>query len=278
MCLIAFAIDAHADCPLLIAANRDEEHARPTAALHRWSLTGDIDVLGGRDLREGGTWMGLGSHGRLAMLTNVRQASAERGPRSRGELVNRCLASTADVESLLAAIDPADYAGFNLVLGDLPSRRWIWVSNRDPEAPHVAQAARLYTQMLAPGIHTVSNASLNTPWPKARRLHHAMQTALATLHEDDGWRGTLTLALADTREADAHELPSTGVPMAFERALSSPFVQLSQRAYGTRSSSLLRWHGDGRLQVEEWTHGTDGGAPRFTDDAHRQAWITVTLA
>ena len=148
MCLIAFAIDAAPDCRLMVAANRDEDHLRPTAALHRWRLDDGTEVLGGRDLRDGGTWMGIGLQGRIAMLTNVRHAVPERGRRSRGELVARWLQGAPDPAALCAAIDPATYAGFNLVVGDLRTRSWAWIGNRDPRHPHEAQAPRLHTRAL----------------------------------------------------------------------------------------------------------------------------------
>ena len=275
MCLIAFAIDAAPGCPLLIAANRDEDHQRPTAPLHRWHLDDGTEVLAGRDLRDGGTWMGVGTQGRIAMLTNVRHAQAERGRRSRGELVARWLQGTLDAEALCAAIDPAAYAGFNLVVGDLRTRSWAWIGNRDPAKPHAPQAPRLHSRRIGAGVHTVSNASLDTPWPKTRRLSAALQTALAGLDEADAWQAPLTASLADTRLAELHELPATGVPADVEQALSSPFVQMQQRAYGTRSSTLLRCHADGRVQVDEWTHQPGGNQPRFAPPTRRSDWLTV---
>lgn len=275
MCLIAFAIDAAPGCPLLIAANRDEDHQRPTAPLHRWRLDDGTEVLGGRDLRDGGTWMGVGMNGRIAMLTNVRHAVPEVGRRSRGELVARWLQGAPDPDALCAAIDPAAYAGFNLVVGELRTGSWAWIGNRDPRHPHEAQAPRLHTRALGAGVHTVSNASLDTPWPKTQRLADALQTALQRLDDDDAWQQPLTETLADTRPAQPHELPATGVPPDVEHALSSPFVRMPQRAYGTRSSTVLRWHADGRVQVDEWTHEPAAGAPHFAPPARRREWLTV---
>lgn len=274
MCLIAFAIDAAPGCPLLVAANRDEDHQRPTAPLHRWRLADGTEVLGGRDLRDGGTWMAIGPQGRIAMLTNVRSAQAERGRRSRGDLVTRWLQASPDIDALAAAIDPAAFAGFNLVVGDLRSRTWAWIGNRDPQHPHRPQTPRLHMRALGGGVHTLSNASLDTPWPKTRRLHAALQAALGQL-DGDTWQQPLTAALADTRPALPHELPDTGVPPDAEHTLSSPFVRWPERDYGTRSSTLLRWHTDGRLQVDEWTHESGADDSLFAPQGRRREWLTV---
>ncbi|QIM52004.1 NRDE family protein [Hydrogenophaga crocea] len=276
MCLIAFAIDAAADCPLLVAANRDEHFARPTAPLQRWRLEGGADVVAGRDLREGGTWMGLTPGGRVAWLTNVRQPGLERGDRSRGELVSRWLDSRADAEGFADGLEAERYGGFNLVVGDLRRGRWHWLSNRDPAQPHAppseTQAVRLHLAPLSAGVHTLSNATLDTPWPKARRLAEALRQALAEPHAAEP---VLADALTDTRHADDAELPQSGVPLAIERALSSPFVRMPERRYGTRSSTLLRWHSSGVLQVDEWTHGPGSDRPVLAADRHRREAFTV---
>ena len=273
MCLIAFAIDPAPGCRLLLAANRDEDHGRPTAPLHRWPLDNGAEVIAGRDLRDGGTWLGVGLQGRVALLTNVRQAQAARAPRSRGELVARWLAGDASLADLQRQIDPQAYGGFNLVVGDATRGHWTWLSNRDPLDPHSPQTPRLHTRTIGAGRHTLSNASLDTPWPKAQRLAAALDTAIERLEADTDWQAPLTHALADTREAEAHALPGTGVPPALEQALSSPFVHLPQRGYGTRSSTVLHWHADGRLQIDEWTHDPAAPETRFDPATRRSAQL-----
>jgi len=279
MCLIAFAIDAAPGCPLLVAANRDEYHARPTEPLGRWRLDGGTEVVAGRDLREGGTWMGLTPGGRVAWLTNVRQAGQERGDRSRGELVSRWLAGSEDAETFASGLDAGRYGGFNLVVGDLRQGRWHWLSNRDPQRPHAPStgtaAAPLHLAPLAPGVHTLSNATLDTPWPKARRLADAVRRALS-LGDSAAADPVLAKALTDTRTAPDSELPQSGVPLAIERALSSPFVRMPERGYGTRSSTVLRWHAHGGLEVDEWTHGpADADAPGLRPEQRRREHVTV---
>lgn len=274
MCLIAFAIDADPACPLLIAANRDEFLNRPTAVLHRWALADGTEIVAGRDLRDGGTWLGLSPQGRVAMLTNVRQTQAGPGPRSRGELVTRWLQGDGDEDRFAAGIDPAAYGGFNLVVGDFHRARWSWLGNRDPEAPHEPRLPSLHRRALGAGVYGLSNASLDTPWPKTLRLRQALDDSLARVHERDGstdWLQPLAQALTDSAPARARELPHTGVPDDMERALSSPFVRMADRGYGTRSSLVVsaRPRATGwEVQMDEWTH--DHGDVARLDPARHQ--------
>lgn len=269
MCLIAFAIGASESCPLLLASNRDEFFDRPTAPLERWALPAGVVVLSGRDLRDGGTWLGISEHGRVAMLTNVRSARAATGRRSRGELCTRWLAGDSDVDTLAQSIVFDDYGGFNLVVGDLRSGRWHWLGNRDPASPHdEPERAMLFRQALEPGVHGLSNAALNTPWPKTQRLRRAVADALDPAAAGDAspgrpWVLPLAQALGDTQAAPEADFPDTGVAPSVERALSSPFVQMAERGYGTRSSLVLRvrastgqaprWQAD----LHEWTHAPE---------------------
>ncbi|MES2842794.1 MAG: NRDE family protein [Pseudomonadota bacterium] len=254
MCLIAFALNADPACPLLIAANRDEFLDRPTAPLHRWRLDDGTEVVGGRDLRDGGTWLGLSPHGRLAMLTNVRQPLTLAARRSRGELVTRWLQSDGDVKRFAAGIAPAEYGAFNLVVGDFHARAWHWLGNRDPDAPHASEANVLHQRALDAGIYGLSNASLDTPWPKTQRLKAAIGESLTTASD---WLSPLSAALTHDQPVLDPELPHTGVPDDLERALSSPFVRMADRAYGTRTSQVVSVRAQTQgfaVTVHEWTH------------------------
>ncbi|MFA5681625.1 MAG: NRDE family protein [Hydrogenophaga sp.] len=267
MCLIAFAIGAHPDYPLLIAGNRDEFFERPTAPLHQWTVPGGTSsIWAGRDLRDGGTWLGFADNGRIAMLTNVRSARAAAGARSRGELPMRWLAGQCDLDELASTIDPAAYGGFNLVVGDFRAGHWAWLSNRSPQSPHTEAASTgLHRQPLGPGIYGLSNAALDTPWPKTERLKAAVRHALGEPHHDDA-RALLASALADTHHAPPHQQPATGVPREMEHALSSPFIDMAERGYGTRSSLVAHvrrgpqaaWY----LDLNEWTHPGPSGPQR----------------
>ena len=259
MCLIAFAIGTDPALPLLLAGNRDEFFERPTEALHRWS--DGPGIWAGRDGRDRGTWLGVSESGRVALLTNVRSAQAGPGLRSRGELPVRWLAGDQDIDAFASGLDPSAYGGFNLVVGDLRHGGWTWLCNRDPLAPHREGDAPLHRQALAPGIYGLSNAVLDTPWPKTLRLTAALKQALAAPRADAAWLACLQAALADDLTAAPDTLPETGVPNDLERALSSPFVRAPGRGYGTRSSLVMRVRAQGtgrHIDLHEWTHSPAG--------------------
>jgi uncharacterized protein with NRDE domain len=232
MCLAAFALNAHPRFPLVIAANRDEFFARPAAPMAWWS--DPPDILAGRDLGAGGTWFGLTRGGRLALLTNVREPALQRADApSRGALVVDWLTSADDAEAFTARLAPG-YNGFNLITADLQCSTWHWISNRTP-AP----------QRLADGIHGLSNAALDTPWPKTQGLKAALADALDSASGGDQLAGALLAALADDTPAPDDQLPHTGVGLVRERLLSPRFVRVPDLArptlavYGTRCSTVL---------------------------------------
>ena len=269
MCLIAFAIGASPEWPLVLAANRDERWDRPTLPLQAWQLPSGRTVWSGRDLQAGGTWLGLAEGGRVAMLTNVRAGPPEPAPRSRGELVTDWLDSDEGCEDWLRRFDPTQYGGFNLVLGDLASGLWSWVSNRAPDTPSAPAGADCASnapadglgqlapgwqgRQLEPGLYGLSNAALDTPWPKTVALKQALQQHLRQDSPLDA-ADTLLDALLQMPAAPDEDLPATGIPIEVERQLSSPFVHATDWAYGTRSSLLVHAHADGQILLQEWTH------------------------
>jgi uncharacterized protein with NRDE domain len=288
MCLVAFAIGASERWPLVIAANRDEFLARPTLPLARWQTASGQEIISGRDLRAGGTWMGVTPGGRIAFLTNVRQASPEAAPRSRGELVTRWLEGAGDAASFVAKLERnegggAAYGGFNLVLGDLQRSAWTWVTNKSVV---LSAASTLYVQALPPGLYGLSNAGLDTPWPKTLELKRVLAAALKDGEGAGGseaLQASLWAALGNRQRAQPQDLPHTGVPPELEEALSSAFVDFPARAYGTRCSTLLlatplnedagvQWD----IQLEERTHVRGGlaqGVPQSdanSPDVHRE--------
>jgi len=255
MCLVAFAINASAHWPLVIAANRDEFFARPTQPLARWHTGRGQEIISGRDLRAGGTWLGITPSGRVAFLTNVREANPRAAPHSRGKLVTRWLEETGDAQAFAGALAPdaAAYGGFNLVLGDFQRNEWTWITNK-------SATSALQAQALKPGVYGLSNAALNTPWPKTAALQSVLADALERA-DPAALKAMLWSALASRERAPREQLPTTGVPLALEQALSSAFVEVPENAYGTRSSTVLlasaqdsvsgarRW----QVQIEEWT-------------------------
>ncbi len=267
MCLIAFALGMRDDCPLLLAANRDEFWERPTQPMSVWALPDGTQVCSGRDLRAGGTWIGISQAGRVAMLTNVRSGEPDLAPRSRGELVTHWLngaVQASDWRHLTRQIDPKAYGGFNLVLGDWSNGEWVWLSNRSEGSAAPRKALRLaggwHGMLLEPGVYGLSNAGLDTPWPKTLRLKTAAAQALealaaATPEQPQSWREPLLQALMDRRPAPDADMPRTGVPWDKERELSCAFVHMPESGYGTRSTLIARWHAPGLpVELEEWTH------------------------
>ena len=223
MCLIALSWQPGSDQPLLLLANRDEQHARPAAALAAWDDA--PHVLAGRDLSAGGTWLGVTRQGRFAALTNYREPGAAAGTRSRGHLVADFLRGELDphhyAEQLQA--EAQDYAGFNLLLGD--SGQLIYLSNRAEGGP----------QSLRPGVYGLSNALLDTPWPKLLDLREGLRGLLG----EESPPHDQALNLLMRREPYPDEvLPDTGVGLALERMLSPPFI--CTPVYGTRCSTWLR--------------------------------------
>ena len=276
MCLIALAWGASERFPFVIAANRDEFLVRPTAPLSLWTTAGGIQVLGGKDLQDGGTWMAFAANGRFAMLTNVRDptAIAPARPVSRGGLALAWLESTLPADAWACAVDGSRYQGFNLIVGDWQSKQCHYMTNaqnfNENRHPAGIQASLDNMKLEAKsvywgGIYGLSNATLDTPWPKTQRIKQALSSGL---------NGTTTSALGEvcmqalverSRPEDRH-LPDTGVPIDLERALSSAFVShpdVAQPSYGTRTSLVAIYEAGSGLQVTEVTHA-QAQTPKMT--------------
>jgi uncharacterized protein with NRDE domain len=219
MCLIGIAYRLDPQPELVLAANRDEFHERPSAPAGPWDDA--PDVFGGRDLKSGGSWLAVSARGRLAAVTNVRRMVPP-NPRAptRGALVADFVRGHQDAAQFAQGLRPVadEYAGFNLLLYD--GMELLYVDNH----PQFEVAP------VVPGVHVVSNDQLDTPWPKALRLQHVL--ARTTQREP------LFEALADRRPAPDAELPDTGVGRELERMLSPPFIV--SPGYGTRCSTFVR--------------------------------------
>lgn len=232
MCLIAIAWQTHPRYPLVLIANRDEFHARPSAAADFDPEA--ADVYGGRDLVEGGSWLQVSTRGRLATVTNVRTGpKPPKKPRSRGWLVRDFVRGEAGALGYAIATERAadQYGAFNLLLWDGDSL--AFATNH----PHPDR------RPVAPGLHAVSNGAFDAPWPKSGHALRALEAWLAaaadrTHDADRAALAPLFDALADTTVAPDALLPDTGVGADLERTLSPPFV--AGEAYGTRCSSVVR--------------------------------------
>lgn len=240
MCLILFAWKAHPDYTLVVAANRDEFHNRPTEPAHIWP---DIQptLIAGRDLQAGGTWMGITDNGRFAAVTNYREVPSADSELSRGELVTDYLngdQSAQDYAQLLHSKGQR-YAGFNLLIGD------------DSQLLHISNRSQSITD-IKPGIHGLSNATLNTPWPKVQIGKSRLQQLLLSPpnHAD------LQALLSNQQTAADNELPSTGINLEMERMLSAS--KIISPSYGTRSSTSLLLGNNRHIDFYEQSYDTQG--------------------
>lgn len=235
MCLVAFAWKAHPRFPLVVAANRDEFHERPTAALAWWS---DLPrILAGRDRQAGGTWMGMERTGRFGLMTNFRDLETPPPDTpSRGSLVTDFLKGSMSPAGYLEELSATAqrYAGFSLVIGDSDSIYYF--SNRDCIEP----------RPLARGIYGLSNHGLDSPWPKVTRTRTQLAEAV---NKPDIDPSTLFEMLADRMIADDASVPHTGLPAEWERRLSAPFVL--HENYGTRCSTVVLADNHDRCTVFE---------------------------
>ncbi|MEO8154119.1 MAG: NRDE family protein [Rhizobacter sp.] len=214
----------------MIATNRDEFFKRPAARLGWWSQgPGLPDILGGRDLEAGGTWLGLTTQGRLALITNVRDAG-QKDPAapSRGAIVPRWLAGDLTPDRFWMHTALSGHNGFNLVAADFQRGECFWASNLD------ANPMRLER-----GLYGLSNASLDTPWPKVNTLKARVRDAIDTSESLDVLTSRLFEALSDRSPAPDGQLPATGVSLELERALSSAFIRTPDASYGTRCTTLV---------------------------------------
>lgn len=273
MCLIVFAYRTHADFPLVVAANRDEYYERATAQAHFWdatvengsSTTADDAVFAGKDLQEGGMWMGVTKSGLFAAVTNYRESGndSKEKKRSRGSLVASFLNSALSAREYLKHVsaEASLYLGFSLVIGD--GSGMYCFSNRGDQQ-HPANAVRV----LAPGhIYCLCNRLIDDPWPKVRKAKDDLSELMATLgnHTEDERIEKLNSLLKDTRKAALHELPTkeTGYSEEIEEFLSSIFIE--SQSYGTRACSTVIMSAPNHLQQQdgvcsfaEYTYGKGG--------------------
>ncbi len=224
MCLILLALKSHPACKLILAANRDEYYDRPTAPAAFWK--GAPDLLAGKDLRAGGTWLGITTKGRIAAITNYRDLASDKNQAiSRGKLVADFLLGQESAIDYLTGLEQQanEYNGFNLIIGEKKDGLY-WYSNRSN-----------MRRNLAPGVHGVSNHLLNTPWPKVTWGKEGLNRVL--LKQESPSPKELFRLLQDRRIPDDDTLPDTGAGPEWERIVSPIFIE--SPTYGTRSSTIV---------------------------------------
>jgi len=237
MCLLVLAWQSHPRYRLVVAANRDEFHERPTAPMDKWAPPDDI--IAGRDLRAGGTWLAMDRKLRFGVITNFRDMQAPLpGAPSRGKLITDYLRNPEGAAAYFRRLEPTaqEYSGFNLLLMDNDS---LWyASNR----------AEPFAKSLPPGIYGLSNHYLDTPWPKLQRVRGRFDPLLRQGGEIA--KGELLSILADPTQAGIdEELPETRLSAEWEQLLSSAFIRNEQ--YGTRCSTLVLLEHSGAVTLLE---------------------------
>lgn len=233
MCLIAFAWDMHPKYKLILAANRDEFYNRPTAKAAFWE--DPPHLLGGRDLKAGGTWMAITKDGRFAAVTNYRDLSnIKENAASRGEIPTDFVKSHQTPEQFIQSLHEhsEDYNGFNVLLSDL--QQMGHYSNYERKA-----------NILKPGIYGLSNAFLDTPWPKIQLAKQKFRSAISNSFDHQ----ELLEVMMDKRIAVDEELPDTGIPKEMERSLSAMCIRMEN--YGTCCTTVMTVDRDGVVNFTE---------------------------
>lgn len=249
MCLLIFAHRASRKFPLLVAANRDEFHQRPTAASGFWPQ--HPTVLAGRDEQSGGTWMGVTRDRKFAAVTNFRDpATTDSAPRSRGELPLDYLLGSQSPESYLREVSlrAERYAGFNLLLGD-GDALWYFCNQAQPGASAIDPP-----RALDPGIYGLSNAHLDTPWPKVQIGKRGMDKMISDSGPVD--HDSLLELVSNTELAEREALVALDMTTPMEQLLSAQFIR--SQTYGTRSSTTLSLSSEGQTSWRELSFDSDG--------------------
>ncbi|WP_245942471.1 NRDE family protein [Candidatus Colwellia aromaticivorans] len=238
MCILFFAIKQHPKYPVIICANRDEFHERPTQPMHWWPKN---EVLAGKDLQAGGTWLGLNKQGRFSALTNFRQPDLiDNNKQSRGELVLQALAHQDDEMTKQLAKSFSEYNGFNLVFGQL---------NKLVCFDSVSQKK----QVLNSGFHSLCNGALDDIWPKMALGQAKLADAIKdhTLDIDQ-----LFKLMNSDQQAPTQHLPKTGIPLDWEQLLSSIFIVSPE--YGTRTTNIITLDDEGTISIYDQSYNEQG--------------------
>ncbi|TRX55866.1 NRDE family protein [Thalassomonas sp. M1454] len=239
MCILFIAINQHKDYPLIIGANRDEFHLRPTKSAHFWP--GSDKILAGLDLQAGGTWLGVNGKGEFSALTNIRSGKAEPAAQSRGELVTKALQSPALIDLNWLKQHSNNYNPFNLIYSQ-NQQLFCYNSQSQKQSP------------LGDGFHAICNGALDDVWPKmakGERLLEQLISEQKTLNPEH-----IFAIMKDQTQAPDELLPNTGVGIEWERLLSSIFIQSTD--YGTRSTTVIMQHHSGSIDFYEQSYTTDG--------------------
>jgi uncharacterized protein with NRDE domain len=257
MCLLVLAYGVDPERPVVLAANRDEHYARPSSAVAAWA--DEPDIVAGRDLSQGGTWLGLTRRGRFAALTNFRHGGPRAGARSRGDVVLEYLRSSLSPEHYVAQLASysEQFGGFSVIVGDLAHEPYYFSNHGN------------VTQPLPPGIYGLSNQWLDDPWPKVTRAKQRIGALVAARASAE----QLCDAMDDRDQPVDAQLPDTGVGIELERILAPIFI--AGESYGTRAVTALLIDAEQRALLYERSYGPHG---RYLSDARCELTLTPARA
>lgn len=245
MCILFIATKQHPDYPVIICANRDEFHQRPSQKMHWWQSN---NILAGKDLQAGGTWLGLNKAKQFSALTNYRQPlQFQPDKKSRGELVVNALTSATNEFKQQLSTTSTDYNGFNLIFGELDNLQVFDSVNN------------IYTN-IDEGFHSICNGALDDIWPKMT-LGVEQLKRLITQQTIDIEQ--LFLLLRDRQIAAKELLPATGLSTDLEELVSSIFI--TSPDYGTRSSVIILMNQQGNITIFERTYDNSGSVKSESD-------------
>lgn len=242
MCILFFAIKQHPKYPVIICANRDEFHQRPTNSMHWWPDSKQYpNILAGKDMQAGGTWLGINKSGRFSALTNFRQPeSQDDTKKSRGELVLQALTSNDKQTAEQLKKSTLDYNGYNLVFGQLNNLSCF---------DNISQKL----QPLSSGFHALCNGALDDIWPKMALGQHQLTEAITSTSFDVS---RLFSIMNNNEQANIQHLPNTGLPLDWEKLLSSIFIVSPE--YGTRTTNIILQDNDGNITVYDRSYNEKG--------------------
>ena len=245
MCILFFAIEQHPKYPVIICANRDEFHQRPTQAMHWWPNKNDpLAILAGKDLQAGGTWLGLNNQARFSALTNFRQPQLiDKNKKSRGDLVLQALAQSDNEIAIQLEKSVANYNGFNLVFGQLNNLTCF-------------DSVSKKLQPLTTGFHSLCNGALDDIWPKMTLGQTKLADTIKTFTNQSLNIDQLFELMQDNQQAKTQHLPKTGIPLDWEQLLSSIFIVSPQ--YGTRTTNIITQDHDGNVCVYDRSYDEQG--------------------
>jgi uncharacterized protein with NRDE domain len=243
--MLFFALKQHPTYPVIICANRDEFHQRPTKEMHWWpDKENQESILAGKDMEAGGTWLGLNKQGRFSALTNFREPQLfDKNKKSRGDIVIQALAKQDEEINEQLVNSAHRYNGFNLVFGKLNNLAYFNSTSKKQQA-------------LTPGFHSLCNGDLDDIWPKMALGQKQLANAILDSSSQELNSNDLFTLMQNNQQAEIKKLPNTGIPLDWEQRLSSIFIISPE--YGTRTTNIITQDNNGNISVYDRSYNSQG--------------------